>query len=458
MSKKNKILILLIAIILYIGFLVKSQDSDMYFIISTGKDILNGHWFENPHTKLPIVVQQWLYAIICAKVDTLGTIGHFLFVVIQNVLLWAVSYKFVYDKTNDKWKSFIGPIIATLLTNSYLICIRPQIITMILLVIQLIIMEKYKKSNNGKILLTLIPLSILSANLHQAIFLYHIFIMIPYFVDLSDRKIDWKLIISAPIMFLSTLCTPYGIDGPLYILKTFKSGVFNKLAITEIVPVKSNSYYGVLLLIVLFATILLIHYRKSNKYINFYTFSIFVLSLTSVRHVSILYIALLFILIETNIDKEIKTRYLLGILYLAIIVSLSFICKPFDMTKNDNAATNILNIESFNIPKDATIYHDMNLGGYLEYVGYENIVFDTRPELYTEELCGENRISDFIIFQYGRDEHTNQYVDDEQVIDVYNDYEYVISHKVAYASKILEQDSNYTYLGEDNNYLIWKQN
>lgn len=70
-------------------------DSDMYFIIATGREILeNGIPHTNVWTIDPgqgIVVQQWLYAVILALVDKAGYAGFSAFIAFQFVIftgLW----------------------------------------------------------------------------------------------------------------------------------------------------------------------------------------------------------------------------------------------------------------------------------------------------------------------------------------------------------------------------------
>ena len=459
LTKTSKILILLILSLLYLYFLLNSQNSDMFFIISSGKDILNGNLYYNPHTNLPIVHQQWLYSIICYQFDKLGIVGHFLFVFLQDILLWFVSYTFIKNKAKNKWSAIIIPIISIIVCHNYMICIRPQIITMILLITELLVIEKYKETN--KYLLLLIPISILEANLHQAIFLYHIFIMIPFLFDIMDNKlkIDWKLVFMIPIMILSTLITPYGINGTLFIYKTLQSNVFkNKIHILEVAPVEITSFIGIILLLMMIITGIALYKRIINKYIIFYVVSIFILTFISLRHSVLMLIPLLYLGVLFDLEhKNIKVS-ILGIL---LFFSSLFVIKK--LGSNFNILTNtddyVICKEVINeIPKDATIYNEMNIGAYLEYMGYENILFDARPELYTQPLCEKDYFNDYSIFRYGID-LLSMPVSDEIVKNIYNKYEYIITYKNSYGNKILNTDNKYKLINEENKwYNIYKRN
>ena len=91
MSKTVKIFLLLTLGIIYLKFLIISQNTDMFFIIASGKDILNGNFYYNTYTNLPIIHQQWLYSVICALFDKLGIYGHWLFVFIQDIVFYLIS-------------------------------------------------------------------------------------------------------------------------------------------------------------------------------------------------------------------------------------------------------------------------------------------------------------------------------------------------------------------------------
>lgn len=457
MSKTVKIFLLLTLGIIYLKFLIISQNTDMFFIIASGKDILNGNFYYNTYTNLPIIHQQWLYSVICALFDKLGIYGHWLFVFIQDIVLWYVSYRFINKKTKNNWSAIIIPIITIIICHNYMICIRPQIITMILLISELLVIEKYKENFNGKYLLWLLPISILEANLHQSLFLYHIFIMIPYLYNIEEKQIDWKLILISPFMVLSTLLTPYGLDGTLFIFKVAQSNVFDKVSINEVAPVKISSYIGIVLLIMLLTIILLNYKRKSNKYINFYVISVFILCLISVRHSILMMIPLLYLLVLIDFDKKKSIKGILVLMFLGTLWLLNTLNSPYNiLTNEENKCICVEVLEE--IPKDATIYNEMNLGNYLEYMEYENILFDVRPELYTYPLCEKDYFNDYKKFRFGFSLN-GTLATDEEIQEIYNDYEYIIAQKVSYVNRILQNDESYSLINNENIwYNIYKQN
>ena len=245
---KNGLLYLctFIGILSYIMFLFSSQDNDMFFEIMSGRDLLSGNFETASHLdNFPMIVQQWLYAVCLAIVDKFGYYGHISFVFIQNIILFILSSLFIYRKTNNKKLSLFGSFFAILFCNLYLINIRPQIITMILLITELLILELYKEHKSIKYLVFIIPVLILAANFHQAIFFYHIMLLIPYYIDKnSNCYIDDKLVFITPLFIACSLCTPYTIDGYLYIFRTFASKTYDIYNIVELNALNIVSVHG----------------------------------------------------------------------------------------------------------------------------------------------------------------------------------------------------------------------
>ncbi len=452
--KNYKTVLFIISIsLLYIAFLLHSQDADMFFTIYSGKELLQNNFIYNNSTHLPIIIQQWLYAIILYKIDQFGYIGDILFVFIQNIILWIISYKFIYLKTNNKYKAYIIPIVCTLICNTYMINIRPQIITMILLVSQIYVLEKYKLTNNWKLLLYLILIGILSANFHQAVFLYHMYVMLPYMLNINTKNlIDYKVVLFTIIMLTTILLTPYGINGFLFIFKVAKSNAFNNIDILEIEPITITSFLGVCAVIMLLYVLIINYLHKSNIYINFYAISIILLSLMSVRHMSILYIPLLFIFTNIEFNISIPILYLYSILFLSSLIFISRLNTPLDLVKTNTPST-LYNIETI-IPKNARVFNTMNIGGYLEYLGYNNIRLDTRPELYTSEFINENRLDEYIATEKCIDKD-GFYLEDNTIKKYLTNYDYIILNSNAYANKLMI-DLNYKQIYSTNYLKVYK--
>lgn len=477
-SKYGSIAILsLFCVVLYIILLGKSQDNDMFFEIMSGRDILNGNFHTISHADdFPIIVQQWLYAVCMAIFDKFGYIGNLTFVFIQDVILYIVSYIFIYRRTHDKKKSCIGPALAILYCYNYMINIRPQIITVIFLVSELIFLDMYKEKKQLKYLLPIFPILVLSANFHQSVFLYHIFIMVPYWLGDSLMKqleevngdlrkitkcelIDWKLVCFSALFLPCSLLTPYGLDGALYIFKTFKSNTYDFISISELQPMHIFSYDGVCMLILVALAILLIYLRKSNRYVNFYVFAVFLLALLHIRHTSIEFIPVLFVICAANFKKLHDTYFYSAIAFLCIVLCVVHV-KGVSNVKYDYGKV----AESIQ-DKDAYIYNTaMDLGGYLEYNGCTKVHLDSRCEAYSEEISGiPNIMEEYFALTRGYWYSNNNNVitydiaEDDELLYCIKDYKYLVSNRMDYINRVVKDDTDtWTKLFDDGKYIVWE--
>ena len=445
-----------ISIFLYIILVSNSMDNDMFFEIASGRDILNGNFYNaSKLNNQPIIVQQWLYCTCLALLDQLGDIWLYLFVIIQNMILWLLSTIFLYRKTNSYIKSLFGSFVILILCSGYLVNIRPQIITMIFILLELIILDIYIENRQRSTFLWLIPIFILSANFHNALFLYHIYILIPFcFTKIENKyRIDKRLLIFIPVFILCSTLTPYGIPGALYTLNSFASGVFSKIAITELSPI-SLSYYNMITIVcylIVAQTIWLIYKHKANKYTIYYTFTIFLFAATSIRHLSIMYVACLYILIQCDfkVIKHIKKYICIMCIWFFIQSALLYRVDNIGYLKSHKEV-----IEANVSKTNDQILNSIMLGGYLEYLGY-NVYSDARPEIFTELMCGEDKVTDIVLYLFGKDIKTKQYVNKSIILDKLQNYNYLVLDPSDYINTIVDIDYNKIF--SDNQLVIWKR-
>ena len=448
---REKIYLFLSILFIYSIILVHCLDSDMFFIVSSGNDILNGEFYYNPHTQLPLVNQQWLYSVILALIDNnFGFIGDTVFVLVQDTILFWLTYKLLYKKTNDKYMSLISPIILIILTSCYMINVRPQIITVILLLAEYMILDKYTETNNWKHLLKLIPILLLFANVHNSIFLYSGIILIPFLI--RNHKIDWKIVTTGIIMPLFTLCTPYGLDGALFIFRVF---IYNNgwtKNISELQPIPMFSMLGAVFVVVLISMLVLIYFKKSNKYINFYSTLTLILLVTAARHFILMYIPLVLITVVAIQNKP-KVKIIPNYMSLVLLFTCSIICFSTYAMYNESSLFEIKNeieliekLDEANIPKDSKIFNNINIGAYLEYYEY-NAFIDLRPELYTKPYNNDR------LAQYTSVNTDNIVINVDNVKNIDN-FDYVILYNND--PLVLMIDNKYSKIIETDKFYVYK--
>lgn len=458
-NKLPLIILIMTSIVVYIILLLCSKDNDMYFEIASGRDLLNGEFFNATHlNNYPLIVQQWLYAVILALVDKLGDFGIFTFVFIQNLLLWLVSSIFIYRKTKNKKKAIIGSYIATFISYYYMISIRPQIITVIMLIVELILVDMYKEKHNIKYLLSIFPLLILYANIHQSLFLYSIFVIIPFYIDIDKSKhilkcIDWKLVWFSFLFLLCSLCTPYGLDGSLYVVKALFSDGFKYIGIKELQPLPITNIIGVSVIIILAIVIYKIYKKQSNYYVNYYIFSLTILSFISVRHLCIWYIALMFMFCYFNFTSFKKNYIYIITIIIGIFLAVGQF-KKIDFTKQYG------NIELAILDKNARIYNSIiDIGGWLEYNDFTKVKFDSRIEVFSKEMSNNPTLIDTLldcIHGYHVNENkTYSIASDDILISLADEYDYFIVKPTDYINRVLEHH-NWLKIYDKNNMIIFK--
>lgn len=445
------------AILLYSIMLALALDNDMFFEIVSGRDLLRGNFSTATHLdNFPIIVQQWGYAVTLALFDKLGTIGLYLWVVIQDFILWALSTTFIYKKTKNKKMAMIGSFLAIIICGNYMINIRPQIITAIFLVAELLLLEYYREKKQIKYLLFIFPLLIAAANFHQALFLYHIIAIFPYCltVDLINKfekketindYVDWKLVLFIPAYLLCSLCTPYGVDGFLYVFKALFSNTYQVIKIKELAPINLLSVVGIELLAVFIIVTVLLARKKIDMFTVIYTYGVFILSVMNTRHVSILIIPMIYLI--SNVDFSVIKNKKMYFSFLCMLLSVFYVYTGTNIYHDYGRVAEI-------IPnKDARIYNSaIDIGGWLEYNGYTCIYMDSRSEAFSEAISGDpDRINNYIATKYGLTLQEKQ-IPDEDILAIIENYDYVISIHSDYINRIIDGEKIY----EDNTYIIWK--
>ena len=461
-------------VLLYAVYLGMSQDNDQFFMVMSGRDVLNGNFHTISHmSDFPIILQQWLYAVVLAIFDKYGYMGDILFVFIQNVALCVLAAILINLRTKDTKKAILGSMIALLYCSDYMINIRPQIITIIFIVAQLIFVELYKQKKSIKYLFPIFPILLISIQFHQSLFLYHIFMLAPYYFyfenikalpdgKLTFRKlvdcIDWKLVIFTPFFMLCDLVSPYGIDGVTYIAKTFQTSTYEYVILSELSPIKITSSLGIKLLVLVIVTAILLFARKADLHSCFYVFSLFFLALTSLRHISIMYIPLIFLICVIDF-KKIDMRIVWTIFSLVCI---------WGVVNNANYVMDINNdygeVVNYIEDKNAPIYNTaLDLGGYLEYNGCTKVKLDSRSEAFSEEISGiPGVMEEYYAMANGywvsgkKGALHYDLVENEDLLEIADDYRYVITRGGHYFNRVVKHDDNWELIMNDGRYLVWQ--
>ena len=396
----HKVLVVFAVIVVFV-LSIKWMDSDGTWLIATGREIIkNGIPRTNPFTMvegLDIVIQQWLYAVVLAFIyDTFGNIGMFLLLLLMESAVAFFAYKLLSVLGAKPVVKTFGVIIISM--NLYYHNIRPELLTIVLLLLQLFLVEKYEITKK-KIYLWLIPLVVLAeANFHAAMGIMHFIVMAPYFVPsfkplslfVKNNAVDYKPYIAPGIAsFIALFINPYAVQNVTYVFVSM--GSIDQLNIQEISPFGSNSIV-MLWYLVVFTTFVFLVYKKSISSTAFYMSVEFLLfSVFHIRNVIFLSIAALYLIssIQCEISRIVKYM-LVGIGYIALVLIISKDCIYHDEYNVNAQFGEIVEYldEHVEDKSSCKIYTSFNDGGPLEFYGYKCFM-DSRPELYME--CINNK-------------------------------------------------------------------
>lgn len=488
-NKQN--IIYSIFLLLLFGILITRKDhTDHYYLIALGRDILHTgipkthQFFVFDHVS--IVCQQWLWCVIVYLFSLLGNFGFILLNGLQIFIITYLSLKIWNTKQNMKIKLFC---ILLFLYFTFVISERPEGITLILMLWELVIIENYNQTKNRNILYWLPIISILELNIHASVYFIHYVLLLPYLFPFDVFQLKIKQDLSNikdflyPILFMIGTCfvSPYGIQSCLYLIKTYQSDLPKYYPIDEMKTIFQYDYAFLFLVGCFTLFFLYLTYQKKLKIEVFYlVFGLTICLFITQRFIFFYYPALLYMIKEVDLETHIKkislniTTYielfLVSILFIYIILvnicnfnTVTFHLKEFSTLETPKI---IEYFEQNQIDKEHTkIYTGYNNGSYFEMHGFRNIFVDSRMEITLPELNGGYNIAgDYLsvtIPKYTKDFYQKEEPDDELIerfIQKYNFDYYVITNKDKYLDVYLEKSDQFSLvLNENSDYKLYQK-
>ena len=469
-----------------------SFDSDGYFLIASGREIINnGFSYNHPFSiahDMYYVVQQWLYTIFLAYLDSIG-IGAVLFGTFGiTCLLIFISSLFLKERNENITKNIAVclSLFFVCCNLPYMVNVRPEAISVILIILQFICLERYKKSFNLKSLFLLPFLFLLEANIHMSMIFIHVAFFIPYFLYLPSKILNWfnlkdnhiqlnkKLILLLFISLCVSLINPYGFEGINYLYNSLTANTFKYISILEVAKLELASLHGACFSLM----IALLWFLAKKKKVGSDTF-LFVLGINlmyalAIRNSMFIIISMLFLASELNYNLKIKECSKRLLLYPSIIIlvgiynfvgmNISFDSYNSVINEKEDLPINCVEYLNKNEPKDVKIFTGFSWGGYLEYLGYKNIFIDARPELYMAKL---NKTENSPLIEYSQiaingnikslsPKEMSQTT--EKFLNKY-DFKYILLNKKLEhgLSVYLGNNSNWKIVASDNNVFLFRK-
>lgn len=411
-------------------FSVQFNDTDLYYMIPTGRYILeNGIPYTNPFCiteGLPIIIQNWLYCMGIAFIyNHLHTFGLWMVMIVQLLLMYFVLTEFFHIRSSRN-KILIGFASAFIMAVFSYLSLRPEIITFVLVMAELLGIEKYRTT--GKVRYAwLLPLTVLlEINLHASYWVMHYILLLPYLVPVPKflklrnkamttaecNKIVLPLLTSAGCLFLN----PYGYKNILYVFHSLQSNVFSVVTISEQQAFSIKSLYAAMVLFFLY----LLRRAHRNRILDSVSFFMgigtFILVIDKIKWIAFFAIGFAYVIRCFTSEWEKNNRFnfgeiripmcctvVLAVAYLVIGYAFVDYEPLFFDTKTDEymLKTNFVSIsEEMNSigdyldehDPDARIFARFEHNNYFEFRGYR-VFYDARPELYVPEIAGKDLVA-----------------------------------------------------------------
>lgn len=425
-------LIMLFAIIMI--FTTDYTDTDLYYLLANGKYILkHGIPHTNPFVFAPfkggslpdIVIQNWLYCVIVAGVSKLaGSLGLCILELTFIIGMMFTMHTFLKIRGSNWNKTLTLIVLAITLICFGYINLRPQMFTFILIMTEIICIEKVIKTGNTKYLFIIPLCTLIEINIHASYWIMHYVVFFPYMIPMKKtfkdknpdnlcdnfKKKQYKSIFITWLMMAASLfINPYGTGSILYVFKALHDNVFSFITIVEQQPLSFGKPVIELFLIfiVVFVIFIAMICKKRIKFSTVFMYLGFTLLISlQIKWLAFYAIGVLFVLSDfiewlkttklkdTKISSTYKWFYIACIFIMTILFSLIIITTAIS-TKGFKPTEEALNTPNSTISKDEIeiaeylkahnadrVFTQWDSGNYYEYKGIK-VLMDARPELYT---------------------------------------------------------------------------
>ena len=437
--------------------LISNPYHDSFFLIDLGRYIVNNralpktaYWLINKD--LPTVVQQWM----CDVSNYLAyAAGGYTGLVVLGILFDLILLVCMFIYCREVFKRSIAAVAATILlwmTLGEFTSTRPFSITISVALLELTLLHRFfskdthTKKETIKFFVLIAVLFIFQVNWQASNILFPVFWLLCYVPVIKDGKfrINFYAAGAIGIGLLSSLLSPNGINGPLYLL--YSKGSLKGFNIYECRPPEIQSVYAIMIAVL----IALLTYAAVKRKL---TSAQFLLAagciFMSVQYLRCCWTLVLPLaqLLESFEYFGKKERIVRWALVAAGLASVLMIFRYFDELSDDRQKM----IDCVPAPDKVTLYTDFNSGAYFLIDNYK-IYFDARPELYHKYIAGDKAFT-----QEALDAWTGD-IDYEKFIAKYGFDWFAVSNN-SKMELYLESDPDYEFVfdNEDDGISIYRR-
>lgn len=456
--------------LLIIFSIMRNPDSDIYWMIETGKWIYKHKTvpFTNPWTiteNLSVIVQQPLCALLNYGFSSLlGISNLWILAFIEEIILLSVCLYVVF--ANQKDNSYTVSICTFVLVSSVLlvccgmVTTRPYLLTTTNMIIFIFALQSYLKNKSFVQICVLTAIVTLFQTNYQmasliAIPLFLSCFFVGYLTEAFIGKVPFEINTIAKWILLYvevaiiSLINPYGLNGATYLLKSKDAINLLKDKILETNKPTILSISFVMIVVTSCIAFTLIRQKRlPTPAIYLWIGSCIATAMTN-RNVWMCFISFIFLIADIKFTRlpyqsilpkiSLRFKRMFCSIFTITVVTTGFVYVT--SYKNTDDLEELFSLIR-EIPEDESIYTTFNTGGYVEYLGRKCYI-DARPELYSTAITeGKDVLKEWYDLEYNNKTDIREFI-------TTNNFDYYL---------VTNSSTLYTYLKYSDNSLLWSNN
>ena len=479
-NKKLYIVFSMLLIVIILMTVTKEMQNDTFFTIATGEHILQ-EGYDNVdhltwHENLGFYKLRWAFDVAIAFIyNTFGFAGIYAFVVLIACLTAFSLFNILLKQKNNIVLSFIATVISMLLmTSNWSFTARGQIISYLLLLLEIYFIEKMISTKQKRYYIIFLVISALIVNFHASVWYMTIILVLPYLAEaimhkiMKNKNLEKSKIILEPIsikmLIIAILCfvlgsfiSPIGTYTYTYMFKVI--GGISSTFISELQQTDIISSIGMILGLIVIDILMLATKSKMKLSDILLFFGLYFMAILARRNQAFLYligtipvVRLITNFFETydteNILEKLNNffskNWVLGCTTIVIVMVTRIREKYVNEKKYPVEAVNFIK-ENLDY-KNLKIYNSFNYGSYLELSGIPAFV-DSRSEIFTEEFNNVTILKDWLETSRGN-------VNYNETFEKYG-IDYAIVENSEIINTYISADEKYEKVYDDETFSIY---
>ena len=425
---------------------------------------------------------RWAFDVAIAFIyNTFGFAGIYAFVVIIASLTVLSLFNILLKQKNNIVLSFIATVISMLLmTSNWSFTARGQIISYLLLLLEIYFIEKMISTKQKRYYIIFLVISALIVNFHASVWYMTIILVLPYLAEaimhkiMKNKNLEKSKIILEPIsikmLIIAILClvlgsfiSPIGTYTYTYMFKVI--GGISSTFISELQQTDIISSIGMILGLIVVDILMLATKSKMKLSDILLFFGLYFMAILARRNQAFLYligtipvVRLITNFFETydteNILEKVNNffskNWVLGCTTIVIVIGLSsnMVTRIREKYVNERKyPVEAVNFIKENLDyKNLKIYNSFNYGSYLELSGIPAFV-DSRSEIFTEEFNNVTILKDWLETSRGNVNYNDTFAKYEIDYAIVEDKEIINTY--------ISADENYEKVFDDETFSIY---